>query len=200
MPRSTPRSPATLCILAVVTCWFLVPQVKAAQFAAVTCNGSGNLMVAFENGDAFVGTHTPCPYCPPTDTLTWAPAPSGNILASAGRAGDRMVGLIGSRGLCGYLVCVTAQGYILMGSDSYSWSPSLEGQTVFQRLGTPPEPIVGTGSDGDAVYLLTQSGSVLRVQYVGGGSFTVARVGGFPWLMPTPTVPASWGQLKARYR
>jgi len=104
-------------------------------------------LLAFDDGEAFFGTFRPCPVCPPTDTLTWSVAPCGNILASAGRAGDSILYPF-SPGACGNPYCVTAQGYVLTGSVANCWSTTMEGQSVFQRLGAQPEGIVGAGTDG----------------------------------------------------
>lgn len=178
-----------------------VAVAQAAWFGQVTCNGSNNLLLALDDGEAFVGSFIPCPVCTPTDTLNWTPAPCGNILASAGRTGERLLLLFNLSGVCGFLNAVTDRGFVLMGTDTQCWQTAMESRSVFQVLGLPPEEIVGAGTDnGSQLFLLTASGSVLRVQYQGAQFQFVTNLGKFSEPIPTPALRSTWGQLKGRYR
>jgi hypothetical protein len=77
----------------------------------------------------------------------------------------------------------------------------MEGQSVFQRLGQPPEAIVGAGTESiSQLYLLTASGEVILVQFQGVQFQSVSSLGHFTGFHPTAGLRSSWGQLKSRYR
>jgi hypothetical protein len=172
-------------------------DVRAAEFFFGRAGG-GDLWLVYDDGTAFTGTFVPCPYCPPTDTLNWSPASCGNILSSAGRSGDRILLLSSSRS--GGMSFVTDRGYICYWNGG-CWSTVLEGLSVFQRLGSPPEAMIGAGTVEDGLYLLTESGNAISVGLASNpNSISVTRLGHVSGFGPTRALPSSWGQLKSRYR
>lgn len=166
----------------------------------VACNGSGNLLLAFDDGTAYVGARAPCVGCPGTDSLYFTTASFGNILASAGRAGDRLLAMFYQPSVCGYLVGITQQGYVLIGTPEQPWGTAMEGQSVFARLGMPSQRVVGGGSDGSAVMMVTEAGDVFAISASGPQFFFPNLKGRIPGFQPTTTTGQSWGSLKASFR
>lgn len=153
-----------------------------------------------EDGDIFMGSHDPCFGCPPVDSLIWTPAPCGNILASSGRAGDKVITVRALSGACDRLLAVTSAGYILQGAEYQCFGAALEGHSVFAALGRPQGVIVGAGADaGSTLYLISESLELFGVG-VSGGFLTPTYLGRLPGSIPTNVGTSSWGSLKSRYR
>lgn len=190
----------TLVALALTLCAAPI-SAQVVGVAGPSCNGSGSVLAAFDDGQAFLGTRFICVGCPLTDTLNWSPAPCGNILGGAGHAGDRLVCVTAINGLCGAIIALTAQGYLLAGSPEQCWSALLDDQTIFQKAGRPAGTVLGAGTQsGGELWAVTALGEVLRVSFSGVQFQTVTRMGTVPGLLPTPALHRSWAEVKLHYR
>ena len=131
---------------------------------------------------------------------SWAPAGNALVEADANQcpASGVIVEAISISG--SPVAAVTDGGYILQRVCGGAWACASFGQTVFQLAGTQPAQVIAAtyaGGPNGAFLLMTPAGDVYE-ENVGG--VPAARLVGNVFGSPTATRPATFGQLKARYR